>query len=360
VPRLQLLSAVTAALAITGTGPLTGQVVRIEIVRREPFAAGHSFSRSGPYEKIVGRLHLEADPESPANARVTDLKLAPRNAAGRVEFRTDFYLLRPVDPARGNRRLFYDVNNRGHKIATGSFNGRGGNDPTTLADAGDGFLMRQGYAVLWTGWSGDVRPGEGRMTIDLPIATETGRSITGRVYTELEPSVTQLFLRNRPGGGTGADPTQTMPSHPFVWAETRPYPVVDLDTKKATLTKRERRSDPPIEIPRSQWRFARWEDGKVIPDSTSIYLEGGFRPGWLYDLVYLARDPMVTGLGLVGVRDAIAFFRYADRDQAGASNPLAGAIDHVLASADRSRGGFSTILSMKGSTPRRADRCSMG
>src|SRR5688572_1676871 len=158
--RLTLL-----ALLLVGP-PLDAQVVRIEIQRREPFANGHAFPRTGPYEKIVGRLLIEADPESAANARVTDLKLAPRNAAGRVEFTTDFYLLKPVDPARGNRRLFYDVNNRGHKIALGSFNGRGGNDPTTLEDAGDAFLMRRGYSVLWTGWSGDVRPGEGRLTID--------------------------------------------------------------------------------------------------------------------------------------------------------------------------------------------------
>lgn len=47
--------------------------------------------------------------------------------------------------------------------------------------------------------------------------------------------------------------------------------------------------------------------------------------GRLYDLVYVARDPRVAGLGLAAIRDAVAFFRYEGVDRAGAVNPLAGA-----------------------------------
>ena len=41
-------------------------------------------------------------------------------------------------------------------------------------------------------------------------------------------------------------------------------------------------------------RFAREENGQVIPDPTHV--QDGFRPGWLYDLVCTARHPCVTGL----------------------------------------------------------------
>ena len=73
-----------------------------------------------------------------------------------VEFWSDFVLLKPVDPLRGNRRILYDVNNRGDKLALSTFNGAAGNNPSTLADAGNEFLMHQGYSVLWCGWCGDV------------------------------------------------------------------------------------------------------------------------------------------------------------------------------------------------------------
>ena len=58
------------------------EVARLEIQSRTPFAGGQSFGKAGPYERIVGRLHLEADPAALANARITDLKYAPRNAHG--------------------------------------------------------------------------------------------------------------------------------------------------------------------------------------------------------------------------------------------------------------------------------------
>lgn len=40
-----------------------------------------------------------------------------RTAGGRVECTADFYLLKPVDPQAGNRRVLLDVPNRGRKMA---------------------------------------------------------------------------------------------------------------------------------------------------------------------------------------------------------------------------------------------------
>lgn len=289
------------------------EVVRVEIRQREPFAAGHVFGRTGPYEKIVGRLWLEVSPDDPANARIVDLKLAPRNGRGRVEFWSDFFLLAPVDPRRGNRRLLYDVNNRGNKLALWTFNEARGNNPTTLADAGNGFLMREGYSVLWCGWSGEVAPGGDRLLAGFPVAKENGRPITGKIYVEI--------CRDEP-----------VPSSPLYWtpwAVAVPYPPTSLDTRRAKLTVRPTRSEPAVEIPPERWAFARAENGKRIPDPAHLWVEGGLRPGCLYELVYEAQDPRVAGLGFAAVRDCTAFFRYEAADRHGTANPLAGAVDRA-------------------------------
>ncbi len=97
-------------------------VTSLEITKQSVVLDGHAFGQVGPYEKIAGVLHFGVDPTHPANQVITDLALAPRNDAGLVESAADFYLLRPVDPARGNRRLLLDVPNRGRKVALGMFN----------------------------------------------------------------------------------------------------------------------------------------------------------------------------------------------------------------------------------------------
>ncbi|MEN6495011.1 MAG: alpha/beta hydrolase domain-containing protein, partial [Thermoguttaceae bacterium] len=287
--------------------PGRAEVVRVKIDQRVPFADGHAFGRTGPYEKITGRLFLEVDPNDPANARIADLKLAPRNARGRVEFWSDFFLLKPQDPKRGNGHLLYEVNNRGNKLALWTFNGTRGNNPTSLADAGNGFLMEQGYSVLWCGWNGDVVEGDGRLLIGLPVARDGDRPITGKIHVEI--------CRD-----------ERVFSQPFYWGPwgiSTAYPPVNPDHRAATLTMRPDRTRPAVEIPHDQWAFGRWEEGKLVPDPVHLYVKEGLRPGWLYELVYEGRDPRVNGLGLAAVRDCVSFFRYAAADRAGTANPLA-------------------------------------
>lgn len=291
----------------------TAEVVRVEIRQRVPFADGHQFGRSGAYEKIVGRLHYEVDPEDPANVPITDLKLAPRNARGRVEFWSDFFLLKPADPHRGNRRLLYDVNNRGNKLALWTFNEARGNNPTTLADAGNGFLMEQGYSILWCGWSGEIVPGEDRLLAGLPLATEDGKPITGKIHVEI--------CRD--------EPVECSPLYWTPWAISIPYPPVSLDTSAARLTMRPKRSEPAVDIPPGDWAFARAEGGQVVPDPGQLWVKGGLRSGWLYELVYEGKDPRVTGLGFAAVRDCAAFFRYETADRRETANPMAGAVDRA-------------------------------
>ena len=340
--RLAVTAQVAVAFAHVAAAPppLDAQVVRVEVDARTPFAGGHPFADTGPYERIVGRLYIEVDPDDPANARVSDLALAPTNEHGRVEVWTDFFLLKPVDLARGNGRLLYDVANRGNKVALGTFNGGGGNDPTALADAGDGFLMEEGYSVLWSGWSGDVEAGNDRVQIGVPTARHPdGSSIVGRIYAELESTVYGLYIANVLEPGSDAAMRRYY-SLPFDWGSSRPYPSATTDNGSATLVKRPRRDAKGVEIPREEWSFGRLENGAVVPDPTWVYVEEGFEPGWLYDLVYEGKDPRVTGLGLAATRDVISFFRYGSDEDGPRANPLAGAVEFAYGYGGSQSGRF--------------------
>lgn len=274
------LSASTAALS---------QSVRLNVTRREPVLNGKAFGAAGAYEKLVGTVEFAADPTLPANAGVVDLALAPRNAEGRVVFSADFYLLKPVDPSRGNGRLFYEVGNRGGKAMLVTFQSASGSpDPTTEAHFGDGRLMEQGFTLLWMGWQWDVP--EGRMRMEMPIPTDNGRPITGLVRGNFIPNarVDTQSLADRGHRG---------------------YPVADSQSAENVMTVRANRTDSPRVVPRSQWRFTGpWR----------VRLEGGFEPGMIYYVVYRAKDPRVVGTGFVGTRDLVSFFKY-DRSSA---NPM--------------------------------------
>jgi len=298
-----------AMLLLLGVPAAFAEVERIEITQREPFAGGKRFGTVGAYEKIVGLLHYAVDPDHPANARVVDLGRAPREADGLVRFAGEFMVLRPIDPARGNRRLLYEVGNRGGVGMLGFFNdAEWNNRPSSVADAGSGFLFAQGYTLAWSAWNWDVLDGDGRMQIDLPLTLgDDGEPITGPVTAEITVK-------------------QRVDSQPVAWGNSRGYPAVLVAQPEAKLTVRATQRDPRRKIPRDQWQFARVEDGQTVPDPTHIALDGGFEPGLLYEVVYEATNARVVGLGLAAIRDAISFFRFTVDE----SNPIAGTVDHAL------------------------------
>ena len=118
--RISGLAALTAAT-------LHGALVRVEVKERAPVPGT-------VYERMIGRAYFTVDPSLPVNRAVADLDKAPRNAAGQVEFEADFYILAPKDVSKGNGAIFYDVNNRGNKLALGMFNSApGSNDPSKPA-----------------------------------------------------------------------------------------------------------------------------------------------------------------------------------------------------------------------------------
>jgi len=279
----------------------------LEIGSRRSFAAGAPFGRAGAYELVTGRVRFAVDPQSPAYRSVVDLDLAARDAQGRVAFAADFCLLKPVAFAGGNRRILFDVINRGNKRAVQFFNDAPhSNEPLTEAHAGNGFLLREGYTVAWLAWQGDLLPGDGRMTMDLPIAGSDTAPVTGPLRAE--------FIVDREG-------VTCLPLSGNAF--TRSHPAASLDTAQATFTRREYADSPRETIPASEWQFARLDaSGRPVACAEHCHLPGGFRPGWIHELVYTARDPRVLGLGFPAVRDFLAFLRHAERDDAGTANPL--------------------------------------
>ena len=291
-------------------------LIELRIAERGPFAENHPFGAAGPYERLVGRAHFAVDPRATARADITDLDKAAVDAQRRVRFAADVMILKPKDMALGNRRLFLDYGNRGNKRALQFFNDApGSNDPRCLEHAGNGFLMRRGYAIAWIAWQGDLLPGDGRMLLDLPVATDRGKPITGSVRVEYiadQAGITTLPLSSR--------------------VSTRSHPAVSLDTLEARLTRRRYPEDVREPIAADQWCFGRIEGGlgldnqgaeqALIPSDTHIHIPAGFEPGWIYELVYTGRDPLVLGLGHVAVRDFASFLKYGERDAAGVPNPL--------------------------------------
>jgi len=291
------LPALLSALLVLVVATAEAAVTRLEITRREVVLQGRAFGAAGPYEKLVGRVHFALDPRTARNQGIVDLALAPRNAQGLVEFSADFFLLKPVDAARGNGRIFYEAGNRGSKRILPVFQqATAADDPTTAAEFGNGALMDQGFTLLWMGWQWDVPPGRMRMAI--PIATDAGRAITGLVRGNFIPgaNATTASIADR-----GHDA----------------YPVVEPAGADHVLYVRTLPTDAPVVVPRMRWRFA---------SATTVALDGGFEPGRIYDVVYRARDPRVVGVGLAGTRDLISFFKHATAAEGNPSPGLRQAI----------------------------------
>ncbi len=288
--------AILAALLLSRS--LSARVVRVEVQSRADLLGGKNFGLAGAYEKISGTLHFAVSPEDPHDRMIVDLALAPRNTRGEVEFSADFFVITPKDPARASGSLLLEVPNRGGKAILALMNrGRSSTDPATAEEIGDGFLMRRGASVAWVGWQWDVRDYPGRLRLDAPVARDRGRTIAGLVRAD--------FVVDEP-----------TPSHPLGHMITgsiggTSYAAAEQDSAKNVLTERDGPTAPPRVIARSRWRFAREESGGPVADDRFLWLEGGFQPGKIYEVVYVAHDPVVAGLGLAAVRDAASWFKNA-------------------------------------------------
>ncbi len=293
-------------------------VTRLEIHARGPYADGAMFGDADAYERINGTIHLAVDPAHAANALIVDLDKAARGADGAVHFSTDFCLLQPADPAKANRRLLFEVLNRGRKLVPRIFNHAAPTPaPTEAIDPGDGFLLRRGWTIAWCGWQWDVIRSPALMGLDTPEAVDaTGQPITGQISLQFQPNA-------RSDNKLLADRIH------------QPYPAADLNDPDATLTVRDWPDGPRTTIPRDQWRFAR--GGKdPAPNATHIWLGGEFKPGKVYEIVYRTSRCPVVGTGLLAMRDTVAFLRHSDA----ADNPCVGRIDRAYAFGMSQSGRF--------------------
>ena len=127
---------------------MTNQIT-LKITDQTAFAGGATFGDTGAYERLRGQAHHAVDPSAAAQAGIVDLENAPTNKDGLVEFSANFLMLRPVDLAKGNKRLFYDFGNRGNMRALQFLNDAVfSNTPETMGHAGNGFLFRRGYTFI--------------------------------------------------------------------------------------------------------------------------------------------------------------------------------------------------------------------
>lgn len=267
---------------------------RIELKDRSDFI----LEGAAPYERILARVFFAVDPADRANQIISDIALAPRNGNGLVEFSADLCILKPRDPARGNGTLLFEVLNRGYTLAGWMFN-RGAPSPEPQPkEFGDGFLFTQGFTIAWLGWQPDLPQDPRLLRLRAPIATEQGRPITGLIRAEFVAS--DRKSRSFSLGDSGHIP----------------YAVSDPADRRIQLSVRESGYAARRVLPRSEWQFAREENGKAVPDLTSVLIQAGLEPGLIYEVVYPAKDPVVIGLGSAGVRDLVSFLKFGGPEAA--------------------------------------------
>lgn len=306
-------------LVLLGASAANAETVRFDVEVREDVLGGRSWGLAGAYERLAGRIHFEVDPQNSANRIIRDIDYAPLNAAGRVEFSADFHLLKPKEIGAGNGAVLLDVMNRGRKRIFRYFNvAAATNDPRTEADFGDGFLMRQGFTLLYVGWQFDVPEQPGLMRAYVPVATDGGEPIEGLVRSD--------FVVRQPAF-----------DHSLGDRGHIPYGVVNPEDPRNVLTVRDAPAGERMVIPRDEWQFGRLEDGRMVADTTRVYLSSGFEPGRIYEAVFVSQAPPIAGLGLAAMRDAVSQVKYSG---AGALGIPAGSIERAVAFGDSQAGRY--------------------
>jgi hypothetical protein len=235
-------------------------VTRVEVAERTDLPVDG-------YERIAGKVYFAVDPRLPANRAIVDIDLAPRNAAGLVEFSADLLVLRPKDAAKSNGTAFLEIANRGSSPFWGALNLGAARGMPGKQDMGDHFMLDQGFTLVWVGWQFDVT-GTSNVKLYAPVLA----GVTGKVRTEI--------LVNQKAA-----------------SEALPYATASVPS--GSLTVRDQAEGQRIAIPNDQWKLS----------GDRIEFASGFEPGRLYDFVYTAKDPTVAGLGMVAVRDYVSYMK---------------------------------------------------
>jgi len=287
---------VSLCIAFFGLAPalVLADVTRIEVIREDTATRTEDpFS----YQRYLGVVNLTLDPRSSANARITDIEHAPLNADGLIEYSTDFKLLVPSQNI-ANGVLAYAVNNRG-----------GMNTPPEQRQMP---IAEQGFTYLVTGWINELAPGGNRIRLHAPVVTDGDAAITGDVRYEVSVS-------------SSTDRVEIAGSNHLAYSPT------DAGLENATLTRRQYQSDARIPIERSSFEL----DLETVADSNQprvwLELDGGFEPGVLYELIYEAQDPVLSGAGMAAIRDLVSLIRYGGAGSEQLAQFELPPIDHAIA-----------------------------
>ena len=270
-----------ALLAATFIGTLvtadaSAQITRIDFqVVESPAFDGQSFGDIGHYERLRGVAYGEVDPNDMRHREIVNITNAPLNSRGRVEYSTTVEIYRPINLERWNRAIYHIVPNRGR------------------ASAGDAVFREMGFAIVQVGWQGDLTATDTNIVPSLPIARyASGSSIVG-------PAVEEFIFNDEE----------------MVAEAGLTYATAALMTGLATFSVRARQGAPRIPLEESAWSFT--NERRI-----RINRPPGFDGGAIYELLYLAKDPIVMGLGFAATRDVISFLRYEITDSEGTPNPL--------------------------------------
>ncbi len=250
-------------------------ITSLELRPPESLAGGAEFGTSGAYLRINGTAVGELDPSHTANRCIALIDRAPRNARGNVEYRSDFVILRPDDPARGNGRILYEVNNRGRVMLFANLcAGAAGNTWPDAAPLGNALPLRLGFTLVWCGWDVGAPRATG-LSLSAPVATDNGRPIVQRIREEYVSGtrlgVLEVFRL----------------SH-------------DAANRDATLTVRRTQTGGRMPV---AFEFVDARSIRLLPVGT--------RPdaGAIYELHYDAINPRVQGIGFAATRDLISHLR---------------------------------------------------
>lgn len=298
---------VAGALVLIPVGT-QARVTRFVVEKTDTVAATPT---TPAYHILKGHYEGAIDPADRHNAVITDIAHAARLPDGRVGYAATFAIAIPADPAKASGFLLYDVPNRG--------NGTVAPDPL-------------GHVRVVSGWQGDLAPQEGAQTMTVPIAQ-------GRGGKPITAPVLQRFVDVKAGKASIAITGSIGRPTP------RPLPVT-LDTRRATLFTQVSDAAPRVAVASADWAFA---DCRTVPfpgtpDPTQLCLRGGFDPARAYTLVYEGKDPKVLGLGFAAVRDLNSFLRFAEKDDTGTPNPVAGMVRWAIIMGTSQSGNFVRSL----------------
>ena len=250
-------------------------ITGIEIKHRAPFVGGAAFGDTGAYERIDGVASGVLDPAHPNNKGIALLDRAPRDADGRVAYRSDFVLLRPTDAANGNGRLLYEVNNRGRIMLFANLcAGAAGNQPKTAADLGNALPLRLGFSLLWTGWDPGAPKATG-LSLDVPVIKDVTQPIREELVSGTRLGTHEVFKLAYEAVGP------------------------------ASVTVRRTQTAPRVAVP------------SEMVDARTVRPKDPVEIGSIYEVRYQGTKPQVLGIGFAATRDIVSYLRHKGADLVG-------------------------------------------